>query len=109
MRISKSLLLSALFTLVLGTVSANTNPENNSAREEIKQLITKSHLVSNIQAETTVNITFIVNEENELIVMSTDDVEVDRAIKSVLNYKKLKSSDMMVNNTYTLPITLKRL
>ncbi len=106
MRITKSLLLSALFALVLGTASANTNPEISTARKEIKTMIQKANLTSEIENDLTVNVTFMVNAKNEIIIMSTDKRELDSSIKSTLNYKKLKSSDMKSNVTYTLPVVL---
>lgn len=108
MRITKSILFTALFALVLGTATANTNPEAKSARVEIKKLIEKADLASIIENDITVNVTFMVNGKNELIIMSTDKKNLDGSIKSTLNYKKLKSSDMKVNTTYTLPIVLKK-
>ncbi len=108
MRITKSLLLSALFALILGTASANTNPETKTARNEIKSLIQKSNLVDNLKSDVSVNVTFMVNEKNEIIIMSTSQKSLDSRIKSTLNYKKLKSSDMKVNVAYTLPVTLKK-
>ena len=110
MRITKSILFTALFALVLGTTHANTDPNNkaNSARNEIKNLIQKSNLAENIKSDVTVNVTFMVNAKNEIIIMSTDQEKFDSRIKSTLNYKKLKSSDIKVNVTYTLPVRLKK-
>ena len=108
MRITKSILMTALFALILGTASASTNPETNSARSEIKKLIEKANLTSDIKNDVTVNVTFMVNSKNEIIIMSTDKKNLDSSIKSTLNYKKLKSSDMKVNVTYTLPVILKK-
>ena len=108
MRITKSILMTALFALILGTASASTNPETNSARFEIKKLIEKANLTSDIKNDVTVNVTFMVNSKNEIIIMSTDKKNLDSSIKSTLNYKKLKSSDMKVNVTYTLPVILKK-
>ena len=108
MRITKSILFTALFALVLGTASANSNPETSTARNEIKTLIQKADLASNLKNDVTVNVTFMVNAKNEIIIMSTDQENLDRSIKSTLNYKKLKSSDMKVNVTYTLPVILKK-
>ena len=107
MRIS-SILLSALFALVLNSATAHTNPETNTARNEIKTLIQKSNLANNLKNDVTVNVTFMVNSKNEIIIMSTDQENLDSSIKSTLNYKKLKSTDMKVNVTYTLPIVLKK-
>ena len=108
MRITKSILFTALFALILGTASANTNPETTTARNEIKTLIQKSNLASTLENDVTVNVTFMVNAKNEIIIMSTDQENLDSSIKSALNYKKLKSSDMKVNETYTLPVKLKK-
>lgn len=106
MRITKSLLLSALFTLVLGTASANNNPEAKTARVEIKEMIKKAEIASEIKNDVSINITFLVNAKNEIIIMSTDNEKYDASLKSALNYKKLKSLDMSINKTYTLPIKL---
>ena len=108
MRITKSLLFSALFAFVLGTASANTNPENTTARKEIKTWIQKADLASTIEEDVTVYVTFMVNEKNEVIVTSTNQENLDKTIKSVLNYKKLESTDMQINQAYTLPVVLKK-
>jgi len=108
MRITRSILFTALFAMVLGTATANTEPESTTARKEIKTLIQKANLVSNLSEDVTVNVTFMVNAKNEIIILSTDKENLDRRIKSTLNYKKLKSSDMKLNVTYTLPVKLKK-
>ena len=108
MRITKSLMFTALFALVLGTASANTNPENKTARQEIKTWIQKADLASTIKEDLTVYVTFMVNEKNEVIVTSTSGDGLDTSIKNTLNYKQLQSTDMEVNKTYTLPVVLKK-
>ena len=108
MRITRSILMTALFAIILGTTaSANNDPKAVTARSEIKKLIQKSSLVEDLKEDLTVNVTFQINAKNEIIVISTDTDKMDRRIKSVLNYKKLKSSDMKVNVSYTLPVVLK--
>ncbi len=106
MRITKSLMFSILFAFVLGTASASTNPTEKSARTEIKEMIVKAEITKDLKAETTVNVTFQVNAKNEIIVISTDNDNLDSSLKSVLNYKKLKSADIHVGVTYTLPVKL---
>ncbi|MEM9548772.1 MAG: hypothetical protein AAGA77_22500 [Bacteroidota bacterium] len=108
MRITRSILLTALFALILGTANANTDPETKTTRYEIKQLIQKSNMAEGLKQDITVNVNFMVNAKNELIIMSTDQKKLDKRIKSTLNYKKLKSTDMKVNVVYTLPLTLKK-
>ncbi len=108
MRITKSLLLSALFTLVLGTTFAKGDPAAKSARTEIKEMITKADFAKEISEDVTLNVRFQVNGKNEIIIISTDNDKYDASLKDVLNYKKLKSSDMSINMIYTLPIKLKK-
>ncbi len=108
MRITKSILFTALFALVLGTATAGTNPTTNTARNEIKTFIQKAKIADSLEKDVTVHVTFMVNAKNEIIVMSTDKDNLDTRIKSTLNYKKLKSSDIKVNTKYTLPVVLKR-
>ena len=108
MRITKSILFTALFALVLGTATAGTNPTTNTARNEIKTLIQKANIAEGLKKDVTVHVTFMVNAKNEIIVMSTDKKVLDNKIKNTLNYKQLKSSDIKVNTTYTLPVVLKR-
>ena len=108
MRISRNILFAALFTLSLGTANASTTPEATTAVNEIKTFIQKADLASTVDAETKVFVNFMVNDKNEIIVLSTDKTEMDSRIKSTLNYKKLKSSDMKINTTYTLPVVLKK-
>ncbi len=108
MRITKSILFTALFALVLGTATAGTNPSTNTARNEIKTFIQKAKIADVLEKDVTVHVTFMVNAKNEIIVMSTDQENLDSRIKSTLNYKKLKSSDIKVNTKYTLPVVLKR-
>ena len=101
-------MFSILFAFVLGTASASIDPTVKSARTEIKELIVKADITNNLASEVTVNVTFQVNSKNEIIVISTDNDDLDSNLKSVLNYKKLKSSDMNVGTTYTLPVKLKK-
>ncbi len=103
----KSLLFSVLFLFVLGSVSASNSPDLTSTRMQIRDMIVKSKISSFIKVETTVHVTFLVNQKNEIIVLSTDSDVLDKNLKSVLNYKKLTTSDFKVNETYTLPIVLK--
>ena len=51
MRITRSILFTALFALVLGTATANTNPDTKTARNEIKTLIQKANLAENLKSD----------------------------------------------------------
>ena len=109
MRISKSLILSIAFSFVMGAAMANTNPtETKTARQEIQTLLQKADIAASVDESSTVNVKFMVNENNEIIVISTDKDNLDRTIKSTLNYKRLKATDFATNKTYTLPVVVKK-
>ena len=109
MRITKSLLMSAILSLFIGTAAmANGGPTEKSSRIEIKELIQKSDAFKEIKKDMTIHINFMVNDKNEIIILSTDDSNMDKLIKGILNYKKLKSSDIKINTKYTLPLVLKK-
>jgi hypothetical protein len=97
---------SILFAFVLGSASASTNPTKESARTEIKEMIVNAKITQDLTAEIKVNVSFQINVKNEIIVISTDNDDFDTSLKSVLNYQKLKSSDICIGKTYTLPIRL---
>ncbi len=106
MRITKSLLFSILFLFVIGSATANTDPTLKSARTEIKEMIMNAELTAKVISEITINVTFHVNAKNQIVVISTDNESLDKSLKSALNYKALKSTDMRIGQTYTLPIKL---
>ena len=111
MRITKSLLYSLLFVFVLGTASASGDPTKDAtenARLEMKDLIKKSNLATELTDDISFHVTFIVNKKNQIIILSTSNENYDHAIKRALNYKKLESTEFAVNTTYTLPVALKR-
>jgi hypothetical protein len=59
--------------------------------------------------EKTFTITFLLNSNNEIIVTSTSDKEVDSEVKSILNYKKINiSSKIMTSELFTIPIKIKK-
>lgn len=47
---------------------------------------------------------FMVNQDNELIVLSTDDSEIDATLKSALNYKSIDTKEFKPYKVYILPI-----
>lgn len=56
-------------------------------------------------SELTFKISFIVNSNSELVVLSTNNRDLDDNVKSVLNYKKVAIDDLEFNKVYTLPIS----
>ena len=109
MRFTKSLLLSAMCAFTFSSAAlASVNPAETTSRVEIKNIIQDSEVFDGFENETTVHINFMVNSKNEIIVLSTNDKDLDNRLKSVLNYQKLKSTDIVANKKYTLPVVLRK-
>ena len=51
-------------------------------------------------------IDFMLNDKSEIIVLSTSNENLDLTLKSVLNYKTLKSSELDYYKKYTVPVRI---
>lgn len=112
MNFKKSFLGIALAIVLAVPSFAAVEPSPKEEKEsqslnEIKNLIQNLNLdIAELDQET-VKVRFIVNDDNELIVLSTDNAGLDKTIKYSLNYKSLKSSDLEHNRIYILPVSFK--
>ena len=103
------LFFAALYILLLSTaLQANPIPEKtNQLRFEIANLIQNIDLGSAMGQEEVIHLNFTVNSKNEIIVLSTSNEKLDSRIKSELNYKEIKTKDIVQNKVYTLPVRMK--
>ncbi len=107
MRITKlffTILSLAFFT---SATKANIEPTTNNVREEIEILINKASLSFDSELEITLN--FLINNNNEIIVVSTNNPDFESQFRSILNLKKIKTQDVTFNKMYTLPIKVKKM
>ena len=72
--------------------------------EEIKTELKKLDFDFDELDDRSVNVKFMVNDENQIIVLSTNQESMDKAIKSALNYKKVKDNDLRKFHVYVLPV-----
>ena len=105
----KKVFFALLFVSVAGMSFAKAdNPiktEGAELRMEILSLIGIPPLDGSLEER--VLIQFTVNAQNEVVILSTDNVELDSYIKSKLNYKQLKTTDVVINERYSLPLVVK--
>ena len=104
----------ALFTL---NVSATENPvkPSESLRNEIVDLLGTSLTFDNhsynysVEDRITVEIIFTVNNQGEVIILSTNvpNRSIERAIKKKLNYKKVNFRTTKKGEIYLLPLLVK--
>jgi hypothetical protein len=57
-----------------------------------------------IPASTDLQINFIVSDAKEIVVVSTNNLELDAFIKANLNYKSIETSKLERNTTYTVQV-----
>jgi hypothetical protein len=106
----KKVFFALLFVSVASMSFANTvtptKTDGAELRTELLSLLGTPQLESSMEER--VMIHFTVNTQNEVVILSTDNEELDSYIKSRLNYKQLTTSDVIINERYTLPLLVKR-
>lgn len=102
-----------MFALVVAfamsnVLAASTNPINAETPESISTQISK--LLADpgfeVASQVDANVTFMINGELELVVVSvdTDNEEIADFIKQRLNYKKVETNDGQ--KTFNLPVQI---
>ena len=106
----KSAILSFVFVLGITTfanaTTDNSTSSQNELRTELTKILDKMDLGAYEISEAKINVTFMVNSDNEVVVLSTDNKNLDQLIKGKLNYKKLNSYEGPVNKTYIIPVKI---
>lgn len=106
----KKVFVALAFIAVSGMAFANnvnpTKAQGAELRSEILSLIGTPQLDDSMEERVIIN--FTVNSQNEVVVLSTSNAQLDGYIKSRLNYKQVTTSDVVINERYTLPLLVKR-
>ena len=109
----KNVLFSA--ALAAATVSPSfANAPTTVTSEPTKKSITVeiSDLIKNIDfthmdiKNESVKLKFMVNENHEIVVLSTNNEKLDSKLKSNLNYKKIDADNIDAYQVYIVPIKL---
>ena len=101
----------AVFALAILTTTVFANSISEAAQQQIRKQIAQ-HL-QNIDLtrynvnEASIQLTFMVNSQNEIVVLSTNNERFDGLLKAKLNYLKLNLDEKSVNQIFSVPITLK--
>jgi len=101
------LLIVGLAFLSLGVHAADKPIKKNPEGTQIQKMLTDLVLSSRVAQGTKINISFLVNAKNEIIVLSTNNNDYDSLIKNTLNYRKISMSELAYNTVYTLPVEFK--
>jgi len=106
----KSYFASFLFVGLFAFSSFANGPVDKKPESINKQL---SKLLKGIEHDVaedtkTIYVDFMINDKAEIIVVSTSDKNLDQALKSKLNYKKLEAPQLNVFEKYTAPVKFKK-
>lgn len=109
MKIKNAILFCAVALLTSFSLIASSDlyepTSNSTAVEEIKALIKDiSFDLSALDAET-VKVQFMINADDEIIILQTNDKRVDRKIKNHMNYARIKNNDLEINKIYIIPVS----
>ena len=105
----------AVIAISLSTVfsasATNPNPEKikptKTLRTEMSSLIGKNIPVE-LNKTTTVEVSFVVNNKNEVVVLSVDSKvsELNSFLKRKLNYKKITAKGINKGEVYKMPLKI---
>jgi len=107
----KSLISAFAFVLIASASFANDNINTTTLeelRDEIATHLSKLDFSKMIEETSTLHVKFLVNDANEVIVLSVDNDKFDGKIKSKLNYRKLDTDGVKKNTIITVPVTFKK-
>jgi len=100
-----ALLFSFMFVNVYATPTTTIDPQA-SLEKQIAKLVSNSDYWGNVKKDVVFKINFTINSQGEIIVLSTDNQELDNAAKSLLNYKKVDVDPQFYNKIFILPVHL---
>ena len=90
--------------------NASTVKSSPKAQEVVKDIVTiMKDLKYDFQAfkDETVKVRFMINADNEIIVLGTDNPELDETMKALLNYKKVGADSAEKFHVYVVPVSFR--
>ena len=105
--LAKSFVFSMIMICLSQFAVASNNPSNSTLREEIAANL-QDMSMQNLGDISEVTIKFIINDEKQLIVLGSNNKDLQRKIEYRLNFKTIKADDVKINQVYTIPIKIKK-
>ncbi|MDC8005703.1 hypothetical protein POV27_16715 [Aureisphaera galaxeae] len=108
MQTIRSIFLISVFIVSIASVEAHTAlaaEDNPTLKEEITKLLQNPDF--SVSKDTTVKVHLMVNNNNELVILSVDTEKepIEYFIKGRLNYRKMKNV-LKKGELYILPVTI---
>ncbi len=107
MKTLKFLICQVLFIISISTVAGiSGNIKSNTEAIQIQSILSKIDFKRYTLLPSTFNVSFMINGKNELLIVSTNNRELDEVIKSNLNYKQIAVETLEYHKVYTIPVRL---
>lgn len=107
MKTLKFLICQVLFIVFISTVAGiSGNIKSNTEAIQIQSILSKIDFKRYTLLPSTFNVSFMINGKNELLIVSTNNRELDEVIKSNLNYKQIAVETLEYHKVYTIPVRL---
>ena len=90
------------------TVDYGTDKSTNTITTDIRNMIPRMDIDFTTMDAKTIKIKFMVNDKNEIIIISTDKTDLDSAIKSALNYREVSDKGLKPYSVYIVPVTFEK-
>jgi len=108
MKSVRSLLAVVCFAVISNFAIGAETPNNRKPEvAQIQAYLKGIDFNKIVKADTKVNISFMINAQNEILVVSTNNKDLDNILKNALNYKSISVSELEYNKIYTVPVLLK--
>ena len=100
-----------VLTLFVGSTAFASTPTKTSSKNQLRtELVKLLGDLDEFDQETNITayVSFIVNDENEIVVISIDskNKQVDAVLKGKLNYKKVVASGIKRGEVYIMPLKI---
>lgn len=103
-------ILTLVFAGMLSTFAFAEGPdsvERGPFVSDVVELLEKSNINFERYNNSFVLIDLMVTDDGRIIVVRTDDRNMDSSIKGALNYKEVETDSLLTNHVYTLPVLFK--
>lgn len=108
MKLKNVFFTAALIVSSASLVTAADFDKSTSLSTKIQREISKMDLDFAKLDGQTITIRFTVNEKNEIIVLSTDNANLDTDLKAALNYDTIDASEFKPYEIYVLPVVFEK-
>ncbi len=108
MKSAKILLTVLSFVFIANISNARTLPFlSKTESEQIQTMLNSIDFTNFVSVDTKVNVSFFINAQNEVIVVTTNNKDLDSILKSNINYKKIAVHELEYNKVYTVPVHIR--